>query len=403
MSKCLVAQSGGPTSVINATLAGVVMANQLNPIYDQVLGGLNGIEGILQERFVDLTNMSEDENKILRQTPSSALGSCRYKLKRENTADFEKLFEILERHDIRTMFYIGGNDSMDTVYALSEYAKAHNITGHQFVGCPKTVDNDLMRTDHCPGFGSAARVIATTQLQTWLDYNVYQREEIFVLETMGRDAGWLASSSCLTGRVDLLILPEDVFDKDRFLTEVRKVLVEKNGKCYIVVSEGVKYADGTYLAAGESKNDKFGHAVLGGAGEAIKAILLDAQVTPRVKVQDMSTLQRCYAPQQSLTDVDESFRLGMSAHMHSMDPEFTGMMVGLSRVDKDEYDIEFITVPASEVANHVKSFPKVWIKENYRGITDEALDYLRPLIVGQPQIHYSEDGLPRFVQPFFDR
>ncbi|WZU00553.1 6-phosphofructokinase [Erysipelothrix sp. D19-032] len=156
MAKCLVAQSGGPTSVINATVAGVVKANQLNPVYDTVLGGLHGIEGILDELFVDLTHMSEDENRVLRQSPSSALGSCRYKLKRENKADFEKLFAILEKHDIRTMFYTGGNDSMDTVVALDEYAKANGIEGFQFVGCPKTVDNDLMVMDHAPGFASPA-------------------------------------------------------------------------------------------------------------------------------------------------------------------------------------------------------------------------------------------------------
>ena len=185
MGNCIVAQSGGPTSVINATLAGVVKANQLNPIYKTVYGGLNGIEGILQEKFVDLTHMSEEENYILRQTPSSALGSCRYKLKRSNVADFEKLFAVLEKYDIDTMFYIGGNDSMDTVYALSEYAAAHNITNRRFVGCPKTVDNDLMVTDHCPGYASAAKFIATTAFQTWLDVNVYTRQEVFILETMG--------------------------------------------------------------------------------------------------------------------------------------------------------------------------------------------------------------------------
>lgn len=402
MGNCLVAQSGGPTSVINATLAGVVMANQLNPIYKTVYGGLNGIEGILQERFVDLTDMTEDENKVLRQTPSSALGSCRYKLKRENTADFEKLFEILDKYDIDTMFYIGGNDSMDTVYALSEYAEKHGITGHQFVGCPKTVDNDLMVTDHCPGYGSAARVIATTTLQTWLDFNVYTRQEVFILETMGRDAGWLAASACTTGKVDLLVLPEDVFDKEKFFEQVRKCIEEKN-KCYIVISEGVKYADGTYLAAGESKNDLFGHAVLGGAGNHLKELLLENGIVERAKVQEMSTLQRCYAPQQSLVDVDESFRLGMSAHMRSADKEFTGMMVGLERLNKDEYDVEFFATKASDVANHVKNFPKVWIKDNYQGITQEALDYINPLIQGQPQTMYDENGLPRYVKPYYMR
>lgn len=244
MSNCLVAQSGGPTSVINATVAGVVKANQMNPYYDKVYGGLNGIEGILQERFVDLTNMSDEENVILRQTPSSALGSCRYKLKRDNKADFESLFNILDKYNIETMFYTGGNDSMDTVAALSEYAKEHNITKHRFVGCPKTVDNDLIITDHCPGFASAAKFIATTALQTWLDVNVYTRQEVFILETMGRDAGWLAASACLSGVVDILCLPETPFDKETFLKQVKKCIDEKN-KCYIVISEGCKYADGT--------------------------------------------------------------------------------------------------------------------------------------------------------------
>ncbi|MEG2330301.1 diphosphate--fructose-6-phosphate 1-phosphotransferase, partial [Anaerorhabdus sp.] len=217
MSNCLVAQSGGPSSVINATVAGVVKANQLNQVYDTVYGGLNGIEGILNERLVDLTNMSEEENRILRQTPSSALGSCRYKLKRENVQDFEKLIQVMEKYDIETLFYTGGNDSMDTVAALSEYAKAKGITNRRFVGCPKTVDNDLMVTDHCPGFASAAKFIATTAMQTWLDVNVYTRQEVFILETMGRDAGWLAASSCLSGIVDLVVLPEQPFNKEVFL------------------------------------------------------------------------------------------------------------------------------------------------------------------------------------------
>ncbi|WP_373808076.1 diphosphate--fructose-6-phosphate 1-phosphotransferase, partial [Jeotgalibaca porci] len=258
MAKCLVAQSGGPTSVINATVAGVVKANQLNPIYDTVLGGLHGIEGILQEMFVDLTDMSEEENLILRQTPSSALGSCRYKLKRENTADFVKLFEILEKHDIRTVFYTGGNDSMDTVTALAQYAEANGLSDKfQFVGCPKTVDNDLMVMDHSPGYASAAKFIATTAYQTWLDSTVYTRQDVFILETMGRDAGWLAAAACVSGIVDVLVLPELDFDKEAFLAQVKKHVDAKN-KCYVVVSEGVSYADGTYLAAGESKNDTFG-------------------------------------------------------------------------------------------------------------------------------------------------
>ena len=401
MSNCLVAQSGGPTSVINATVAGVVKANQMNPYYDKVYGGLNGIEGILKERFVDLTEMSDMENSILKQTPSSALGSCRYKLKRDNVADFEKLFEILDKYDIETMFYTGGNDSMDTVAALSQYAKEHGITNHRFVGCPKTVDNDLMHTDHCPGYASAAKFIATTALHTWLDVNVYTRQEVFILETMGRDAGWLAASACLSGVVDICILPEVAFDKEIFLNEVKRCIEEKN-KCYIVVSEGSKYADGTYIAAGEAKNDGFGHAKLGGAANALKDMILESGTAERCKVQDLSTAQRCFASGQSLIDVNESFELGMSAHMHSTDGKFTGKMVGITRKDQAEYDVDFITIDADKVANYVKSFPSEWILPNFRGISQEAIDYLRPLIVGSPTVIYA-DGIPAYVTPYYMR
>jgi ATP-dependent phosphofructokinase / diphosphate-dependent phosphofructokinase len=399
MSNCLVAQSGGPTSVINATLAGVVKANQLNPVYDIVYGGLHGVEGILQEMLVDLTHMSETDNLILKQTPASALGSCRYKLKRANIADFERIVEVLRKYNIETMFYIGGNDSMDTVAALSEYATAHNITDLRFVGCPKTVDNDLMVTDHCPGFGSAAKFIANTALQTWLDVNVYTRQEVFVLETMGRDAGWLAASACLSGIVDLVVLPEVHFNKEVFLAQVKKHIDTKN-KCYVVVSEGVKYPDGNYLAAGEAKNDGFGHAVLGGAGQAIRQLILDSGAANRVKVQDLSTAQRCHSTDQSLVDVEESFKLGMSAHMRSMDKSFTGQMVGVKRVSNHPYNVEYFATKASNVANHVKNFPAEWMLPDYAGVSQEALDYMRPLINGSPVIHYNE-GVQAYLKPFY--
>ena len=401
MSNCIVAQSGGPTSVINATVAGVVKGNQMNPVYDHVYGGLNGIEGILAERFVDLTDMSEEENHILQQTPSSALGSCRYKLKRDNVEDFEKLSAIMDKHEIQTLFYIGGNDSMDTVAPLSEYAEKNGITGKQFIGCPKTVDNDLMHIDHCPGFASAAKFIATTALQTWLDVNVYpaSRQEVFILETMGRDAGWLAASACLSGKVDILILPEDPFDKEVFLARVREC-IEKTSKCYVVVSEGARYADGTYISAGESKNDLFGHAVLGGAGGALKAMILDSGAAGRCKVQDLSSAQRCHATEQSLVDRQESYRLGLSAHMHSADPSFTGKMVALRRREGEAYDVEYFTIDADQVANFVKHFPTEWILPEYKGITEEGYAYLRPLIQGSPVIVY-KDGLPAYVEPYY--
>ena len=402
MSNCLVAQSGGPTSVINATVAGIVKANQLNPIYDKVLGGLHGIEGILEEKFYDLTDMTDEENRILRQTPASALGSCRFKLKRDNLEVFEKLISIMEKHDIETLFYTGGNDSMDTVAALSEYARNKGIRNRRFIGCPKTVDNDLMETDHCPGFPSAAKFIATTAISTWLDYNVYTRQEVFILETMGRDAGWLAASACLSGQVDILLLPEEDFDKELFLSRVSQCVKEKN-KCYIVASEGAHYANGEYISAGEAKNDGFGHAVLGGAGKALEAMILESGAASRCKVQDLSTAQRCHASEQSLIDVSESFELGMSAHMHSQNPDFTGKMVGIKRRDDiDKYDADFITVDADKVANFVKHFPTEWILPEYKGITEEALAYLRPLIQGEPDL-IIKDGIPAYVIPYYMR
>ena len=402
MSKCLIAQSGGPTAVINATLAGIVRANQLNPVYDAVWGGLHGAEGILQEHFVDLTDMSEEDNRILRQTPSSALGACRYKMKRSNTEDLKEMFAIMEKYDISVLFYIGGNDSMDTVAALSEYAAKHGIKNRRFIGCPKTVDNDLMHTDVCPGFGSAAKFIATTAQQTWLDVNVYPRtrREVFILETMGRDAGWLAASACLSGIVDLLVVPEVPFERDVFLKRVAEIVEEKS-KCFIVVSEGARYIDGTYLSAGEARHDLFGSAVLGGAGRAIEQMIREEGIDTRVKVQNLSTAQRCCASEQSLADVTVSFEAGMSAHAFSTDPSFTGKMITV-RKDNGETPFVYEAIEAENVANFVRNVPFEWLLRDYAGVHTECLDYLRPLIQGTPEI-IMKDGLPAYIRPYYMR
>lgn len=403
MGNCLVAQSGGPTAVINASLAGVVRANQLNPVYDRVLGGLHGIEGTLAGKLFDLTDLSGRDLEILRQTPSSALGTCRYKLKRGNNADFLRLVEVMDDHDIDTLFYIGGNDSMDTVDALAEWA-AENAPGKRFIGIPKTVDNDLVPVDHCPGFPSAAKVACQITHATRLDYDAYTRPEVFVLEVMGRDAGWLAASCCATGDVDLLVLPEVDFDKDAFLNEVRAKFDEQ-GECYIVVSEGAHYADGTYLSAGESANDGFAHAVLGGAAQTLKQMIVDAGIVPRGVVQDLSRAARSSNFAQSLVDVTEAYELGMSAHMRSADPAFTGQVVGIRRDEaaaaEGRYNARFFAAPASEFANHVRRFPAEWILPNYQGVTEEALAYFRPLIEGEPKL-VMEGGLP-VTLPAFNR
>lgn len=402
MGNCLVAQSGGPTAVINASLAGVIRANQLNPLYDHVYGGLYGIEGVLDGKLYDLTNLSGHEIDLLKQTPSSALGTCRYKLKRGKDTDFERLVSIMDKHDIEVMFYIGGNDSMDTVDALSEWAREHNMP-QRFIGIPKTVDNDLVNVDHCPGFPSAAKIACQITHATYLDYAAYTRPEVFVLETMGRDAGWLAASCCVSGNVDLLVLPEVDFDQDKFLAEVKKKFDEK-GECYIVVSEGAHYADGTYVSAGASAHDGFAHAVLGGAGAVVKQMIIDAGIVPRGIVQDLSRAARSSNFAQSLVDVTEAYELGMSAHMRSGNPEFTAHVVGVKRATDETgaYCAQFFAGPAQEFANVVKHFPTEWILPDYQGITEEAIAYYKPLITGEPKLIY-KDGLPETIIPFNKR
>ena len=400
MGNCLVAQSGGPTAVINASLAGVIRANQLNPVYDKVYGGLQGIEGVLEGKLYDLTNLTGREIDILKQTPSSALGTCRYKLSREKTEDFQRILQVMEENDIDVLFYIGGNDSMDTVDALSEYAAVNGVS-RRFVGIPKTVDNDLVPVDHCPGFASAAKFANQVVHGTFLDYSAFTRPEVFVLETMGRDAGWLAASTCLTGDVDLLVLPEVAFDQELFLDQVRQVLEEK-GQCYIVTSEGARYEDGSYLSAGKALNDGFGHAQLGGAAAALKEIVIASGIVPRGLVQDLSRAARSSNFAQSAVDVAEAFELGMSAHMRSANPAFTGKVVGVvPRTDfsTDEYNAQFYAEDASKFANFVRHFPLEWILPNYRGVTEEALNYFRPLVEGEPKLIY-ENGIPVTLQPF---
>ncbi|MBS7407206.1 MAG: diphosphate--fructose-6-phosphate 1-phosphotransferase [Coriobacteriales bacterium] len=402
MRNCLVAQSGGPTAVINASLAGVIRANQLNPFYDRVYGGIHGIEGVLADKLYDLTELSGRELEILKQTPSSALGTCRYKLSREKTEDYQRLVEVMDAHDIECMFYIGGNDSMDTVDALSSWAQANGIA-KRFIGIPKTVDNDLVPVDHCPGFASAAKVAVEITHATYLDYAAYTRPEVFVLETMGRDAGWLAASCCMSGDVDLLVLPEVPFDKDAFLSQVKRCMDEKN-ECYIVVSEGGRYADGTYISAGASANDGFAHAVLGGAGLQLKQMIVDAGIAPRGVVQDLSRAARSSNFAQSLVDVTEAYELGMSAHMRSADGVFTSSVVGIKpRTSLDEpYSAQFFAGPASEFANYVKQFPQEWILPDYAGIMDAAKKYFAPLIEGEPKLVY-ENGRPATIVPFNQR
>ncbi len=400
MRNCIVAQSGGPTSVINASAIGVYKANDELKYYDNVYAGIHGIEGILNETMINLSEMDSDVLNRLMYTPSSGLGSCRYKLKsyEDNKSEYIKLFEIFGKYEIDTFFYIGGNDSMDTVHKLSNYAKEHNIST-KFFGVPKTIDNDLPIMDHTPGFGSAAKFIATTALENKLDSSVYSAKNVFIIETMGRDTGWLAASSCvatLNGQpvVDFIYLPEVAFDSENFLKDISKKLETQNS-VVIVVSEGIRTADGTFLGEiGSHGLDKFGHAQLGGVCNYLKNIIKDNGVCSKVRAIELSTMQRCAMHFASQTDIDEAFNCGFTALKYSVDGD-SGNMIGIKRVSNSPYKSEAFTLHTSNVANSIKYFPKEWINEEGNNVTKEAYEYTLPLIMGEPKIQY-KNGLPYY-------
>lgn len=403
MKNCLVAQSGGPTAVINASVVGVVQGNIELKSYDNVYGGINGIEGILQENIINLSELSDMDLEVLKNTPSSSLGSCRYKMKdfKIDDSEYRKIFEILEKFHIHTLFYIGGNDSMDTVSKLSQYAELKGID-RQIIGIPKTIDNDLYCTDHTPGYGSAAKFIATTTLETYLDSSVYTSNGIFIIETMGRDTGWLAASGALArlngeSVADFIYLPEVKFSKQKFIDDVRKRFEEKD-KVYIVVSEGIKDESGKYLfeTGSSCKHDAFSHVQLGGIGSCLKGLILEEGITSRVKVLELGVTQRSAMHSVSQTDLTEAFELGKKAVEFSNEG-YTGFMVGMKRIQEDPYTVEICKITASEVANNIKYFPKEWITPEGNNVTKEAIEYMQPLILGSPE-PILENGLPKYIK-----
>lgn len=401
MKNCIVAQSGGPTSVINASAMGVFKANEELKYYDIVYAGVNGIEGILNENFINLSEIDKDVIERLVYTPSSGLGSCRYKLKsyEDNKEEYIKLFNIFEKYEIKTFFYVGGNDSMDTVHKLSNYAKEHNLDV-KFIGVPKTIDNDLPVMDHTPGFGSAAKFISTIALENKLDSSVYTAKNVFIVEAMGRDTGWLAASACvatLNGEpvVDLIYLPELAFDQEKFLVDVKAKLETKNS-VVIVVSEGIRTADGTFLGEmGSTGLDKFGHAQLGGVCNYLKNLITDSGVCKKVRAIELSTMQRCAMHFASQTDIEEAFNCGFEALKYSINGE-SGDMIGIRRVSNNPYKSETFAVHTSKVANSIKYFPKEWVNAEGNNVTKEAYEYTLPLIMGEPKIQY-ENGLPKYA------
>lgn len=391
MTNCIIAQSGGPTAVINSSVIGLFEKNEKEKIFGKVYGGINGIEGVLKEDFVDLGKFTKSDINLFLNTPSAGLGSCRYKLSHyeKDDSDYKKLFEIFKNYSIKTFFYIGGNDSQDTIYKLSEYAKANNLNETNFIGIPKTVDNDLMEIDHTPGFGSAAKYITTSVLESYLDSLVYSENGIFITETMGRDTGWLAGSACLARYngnqcADIILLPEVPFNEEKFLDKVRKIFKEKK-HVYIVISEGTRTKDGEFLSSSKARShDSFGHAQLGGAGDALKNIIEDAKITKRIKVLELSVLQRSAFHAASTIDHKEAYALGENAVNLAKDGE-NGKVSILKRKSNSPYEVNYTMAEAEKIANKVKYLPENFISEDGFNITDEAYEYFYPLVDKIPQ------------------
>lgn len=402
MLNCFVAQSGGPTVAINSSLAGVIKGVTESKVYGTVYGSVNGILGILDNRILNLSETIMGENNklmCLKHTPAMYLGSCRYKLPDFNTndSDYKRIFSQFERYNIGAFFYIGGNDSMDTVLKLSEYAKKIN-SNVRIIGIPKTVDNDLMITDHTPGFGSAAKYVATSLLEIAHDTFIYSVKSVTIVEIMGRDAGWLTAASALARNgyntaPHFIYLPEVPFDRKQFIEDAREFLKENNN-LIVAISEGIRDKDGNYISAGESAADTFGHKQLSGAGHALE-MMIKEDLGVKVRSVEINVLQRCAAHQASQTDLDEAFNSGEKA-VRLAEAGITGSMVIMTRTDNAPYTIAYDYAEIAGIANEAKSVPVGWINERGNDVTDELVDYIRPLIKGEVSLNY-ENGVPVYM------
>ncbi len=406
MKKLIVGQSGGPTSVINGSLAGVYYEAKKRG-YDKVYGMVNGIEGLLHDHIVDLDDYFQDKNnlELLKRTPSSFLGTCRFKLgsieKNEDT--YKKVFEILDKHSIDSFIYIGGNDSMDTVESLSDYAKANNKK-QNFIGVPKTIDNDLPITDHCPGFGSACKYIATTLKEIILDNSCYgdTKQTVAIVEIMGRHAGWLTAASALAKDdtcegVDAIYLPEVPFNLDSFIEETSELL-KKKSSVVIAVSEGIRNEEGKYLCELIDSNlmvDSFGHKELVGCAEFLSKLLRD-RLFIKTRPITLATLQRAAAHLASKTDLEEAYNCGRKGAELAYNGE-SGKMVYMERVSTNPYKVEYkVFDDMHKIANVEKKVPLDWIDVENNYVKDDLIEYIRPLIQGEVKQIY-KDGLPQHI------
>ncbi|MBQ9304632.1 6-phosphofructokinase [Butyrivibrio sp.] len=398
----LVAQSGGPTSAINASLAGVLKATIDSGNYDRCYGAINGILGVLSENYLDLTDKAQKDSdfiKLLTHTPAMYLGSCRHKLPeyRDDDSSYSFIFSQFKKLNIGAFFYIGGNDSMDTVLKLSNYAREIGADV-RIIGVPKTIDNDLCHTDHTPGFGSAAKYIASSILEIAHDTFIYAVKSVTIVEIMGRDAGWLTAAAALarnnySSAPHLIYLPEVAFDKEQFLSDVRDEL-SKRDNVIIAVSEGIRDKDGNYITSSKAMADTFGHQQLSGAGKALE-FLVKENIDVKVRSVEINVLQRCAAHMASKTDLYESFAQGEKA-VHLSEENQTGCMVVLNRISNSPYTVKYSHAQIKDIANEAKSVPVEWINKEGNDITAELIDYLKPLIQGEVEQDY-ENGLPKYL------
>ena len=398
---CIFGQSGGPTAVINASAYGVLKTALESDAITNVYGAAHGIRGVLDDRLYDICQEDPDELRLLLHTPSSELGSCRYKMAdpEADDTDYRRILEIFRKYDVRYFFYNGGNDSMDTCNKISRYMQAHDWEC-RVMGVPKTIDNDLFGTDHCPGYASAAKYIATSCMEVSKDCRVYDNGTITVIEIMGRHAGWLAGSAALAtycgSGPDLVYLPEVDFDMERFFADVHRVYEQKNS-VLIAVSEGIHYADGSFVSeAKASATDGFGHAQLGGLAARLAQALKEREHA-KVRGIELSLLQRAGAHLASQTDIDEACAAGKTAVEAAIAGE-TGKMVALMREMVDgKYTCRMELIPLADVANYEKKVPVEWIVPEGNNVTQDFIDYALPLIQGVPEIPV-ENGLPRYAR-----
>ncbi|MCI6630613.1 MAG: 6-phosphofructokinase [Lachnospiraceae bacterium] len=401
----VVGQSGGPTAVINSSVAGVYAAAKKLGV-KKVYGMVHGIQGFLADNLCDLDEYLSDETGIemLKRTPSAFLGSCRFKMpKIEGHEDvYEKVFEIMEKHDIECLFYAGGNDSMDTVKMLSDYAAAHGKP-QRFMGVPKTIDNDLPITDHCPGYGSAAKYIAASLKEVIRDNASFgvEKPTICIVEIMGRNAGWLTAAAALSRGADCegpdaIYLPERVFDMDKFMEKVKHLAATKHS-VVIAVSEGIKIADGRYVCELANENvavDAFGHKQMSGTA-AYLAQAVAAETGLKTRAIEFSTLQRAATHLASLTDINEAFQVGFDA-VKAAEEGKTGMMITLDRNGDDPYQCGTSAYDIHAIANVERPVPDEWITEDGCDLNDGYEKYARPLIMGELQPMFV-NGLPRHL------